>query len=77
MDSASKTPSISEHPLRLEPESGIEMSTTICAGDGESKQSDDNGGRQDPPGPAKLPSERLTKDRLRIHKEFKIAYNRE
>ena len=36
---SSKAPSISEHPLRLLPEQGIELSTTVYTGDNESTRS--------------------------------------
>lgn len=75
--STTKAPSISEHPLRLQPEQGIELSTTVYTGDGESTRSN---GQQQSYGPATLPNEGLARDEtrggVRVHKEIKMAYDR-
>jgi hypothetical protein len=78
---STKASSISEYPLRLQPEQGIELSTTIYTGDGESTRSMlPQQGSHVPP----LPSEGLPKDYqegkdtlggVRVQKEIKMAWD--
>jgi hypothetical protein len=75
---SSKASSISEYPLRLQPEHGIELSTTVYTGDGESTRSILP---QNPSNVPPLPREGLPKedqDKLggvRVQKEIKMAYD--
>lgn len=61
----SKAPSISECPLRLQPELGIELSTTVHVGDGSSMHSEGNKSR----------SYETLKDGVRVKKEIRMAYD--
>jgi hypothetical protein len=63
---SSKAPSISEHPLRLQPELGIELQTTVQAEVRESRESSDNALRG---------SEISRIDGVRVKKEVRMAYN--
>lgn len=72
-----KADSISEHPLRLQPEQGIELSTTVYTGDADSTRSL---GQHNHLGTTLIPSEGLSREEakggVRVHKEIKMAYDR-